>query len=51
MIGVVGLIINMISLYPFLIGIVFAVIGMQTELNSLLKGHTIKKVSSVYYGK
>ena len=50
-IGIIGVILQQTYMYPFLIGIIFAIIGMQTELNSLLKGHTIKKVSSAYYGR
>lgn len=50
-IGIIGLILQQVYLYPFLIGILFVITGMQSELNSLLKGHTIKKVSSAYYGR
>lgn len=49
MIGLLGLILNKSYMYPFLIGIIFSVIGMQSELNSLLKSHNIKKVGSSYY--
>jgi hypothetical protein len=50
-IGIVGVILNKPYMYPFLIGIIFSTIGMQSELNSLLKGETIKKVGAGYYGK
>lgn len=51
MIGIIGLILKKPYMYPFLIGVIFSTIGMQTELNSLLKGHSIRKVGASYYGK
>lgn len=48
-IGLFGLLLNQIYLYPFLICILLSVLGMQSELNSLHRSHTIRKTGSSYY--
>jgi len=49
LIGIVGVFTQTIYLYAFLLCIIFAIVGMQSELNSMLKSHTIRKIGRSYY--
>jgi len=48
-IGIIGIMLDIKVLYAFIAGIFIATIGIQSELNSLHKSLSIRKVSSNYY--